>query len=186
MGRLGMARLEEEQQNTRIVWADAGPCNRDEEDRGWTTKVKEKWENGWGWGWYTNETAWKTELRLHDVTLASILLWRVWIFIFAYRSPYWWNLHIRQKKGSTVWNQPHKVVFRCLTITNQTIKNKSVNLPTETNMIHKAHLWLASLTLRRGRARSSRNRWLCSVRRRNLSSDMDCLCGREFILVDFC
>lgn len=37
------------------------------------------------------------------------------------------------------------------------------------------YLALASLTLMRGRARSSRRRWLCSVRRRSLSSDMDCL-----------
>lgn len=43
------------------------------------------------------------------------------------------------------------------------------------------HLVLASLTRMRGRARSSRSLWLCSVRRRSLSSDMDCLCGREFI-----
>lgn len=44
------------------------------------------------------------------------------------------------------------------------------------------YLALASLTLMRGRARSSRRRWLCSVRRRSLSSDMDCLCGRAFIV----
>lgn len=43
------------------------------------------------------------------------------------------------------------------------------------------HLALASLTLIRGLARSSLSRWLCSVRRRSLSSDMDCLWGREFM-----
>ena len=43
------------------------------------------------------------------------------------------------------------------------------------------HLALASLTRIRGRARSSRSRWLCSVRRRSLSSDIDCLCGRPFM-----
>lgn len=41
-----------------------------------------------------------------------------------------------------------------------------------------ADLALASLTRIRGRARSSLSRWLCSVRRRSLSSDIDCLCGR--------
>lgn len=46
----------------------------------------------------------------------------------------------------------------------------------------EAYLALASLTLIRGRARSSLSRWLCSVRRRSLSSDMDCLCGREFMV----
>ena len=48
----------------------------------------------------------------------------------------------------------------------------------------ETHLALASLTLIRGRARSSLSRWLCSVRRRSLSSDMDCLCGREFMVQD--
>lgn len=46
------------------------------------------------------------------------------------------------------------------------------------------YLALASLTLMRGRARSSRRRWLCSVRRRSLSSDMDCLWGRAFIVCE--
>ena len=41
-------------------------------------------------------------------------------------------------------------------------------------------LALASLTRMRGRPRSSRNRWLCSRRRRSLSSDMDCF-GRDDI-----
>ena len=48
----------------------------------------------------------------------------------------------------------------------------------------RAHLALASLTLIRGRARSSLKRWLCSVRRRSLSSDIDCLWGREFMVDD--
>lgn len=39
-------------------------------------------------------------------------------------------------------------------------------------------LALASLTRMRGRPRSSRNRWLCSIRRRSFSSDMDGF-GRE-------
>ena len=34
-------------------------------------------------------------------------------------------------------------------------------------------LALASLTRMRGRPRSSRNRWLCSIKRRSFSSDMD-------------
>jgi hypothetical protein len=36
------------------------------------------------------------------------------------------------------------------------------------------YLALASLTLIRGRARSSLRRWLCSIRRLNFSSDIDC------------
>lgn len=41
----------------------------------------------------------------------------------------------------------------------------------------------ASLTRIRGRWRSSRSRELCSVSRRSLSSDMDCLCGREYMVM---
>jgi hypothetical protein len=40
------------------------------------------------------------------------------------------------------------------------------------------HLRLASLTLTLGRARSSLRRELCSVNLLNLSSAIDCLCGR--------
>ena len=36
------------------------------------------------------------------------------------------------------------------------------------------YLALASLTFNRGRARSSLRRWLCSIRRLNFSSDIDC------------
>jgi len=46
---------------------------------------------------------------------------------------------------------------------------------------YRIRLALASLTLIRGLAKSSLSRWLCSVRRRSFSSDMDCLCGRPFI-----
>jgi hypothetical protein len=46
------------------------------------------------------------------------------------------------------------------------------------------NLALASLTLTRGLAKSSRSRWLCSVRRRSFSSDIDCLCGRVFMVGD--
>ena len=56
--------------------------------------------------------------------------------------------------------------------------------PTAAGAERETHLALASLTLIRGRARSSLSRWLCSVRRRSLSSDMDCLCGREFMVQD--
>jgi hypothetical protein len=45
-----------------------------------------------------------------------------------------------------------------------------------------AHLLAASLARMRGRVRSSRRRWLCSVSRRSLSSDMLCLCGRALIV----
>ena len=45
------------------------------------------------------------------------------------------------------------------------------------------HLALASLTFILGLARSSLSRWLCSRRRRSLSSDIDCLCGR--FIVDY-
>ncbi len=37
----------------------------------------------------------------------------------------------------------------------------------------RTYLALASLTLTRGRARSSRRRWLCSIRRLSFSSDID-------------
>jgi len=47
---------------------------------------------------------------------------------------------------------------------------------------YRIRLALASLTLILGRVRSSLNRWLCSVRRRSFSSDMDCLCGRAFMM----
>ena len=50
----------------------------------------------------------------------------------------------------------------------------------------RTYLALASLTRTLGRARSSRNRWLCSTKRRSLSSDIDCLCGRELMLTDSC
>src|SRR5882762_4787453 len=43
---------------------------------------------------------------------------------------------------------------------------------------YRIRLALASLTLMRGRLRSSRRRWLCSSSRRSLSSDMDCF-GRD-------
>jgi len=49
---------------------------------------------------------------------------------------------------------------------------------------YRIRLALASLTRTLGRARSSLRRWLCSVRRRSFSSDIDCLCGREFIVDD--
>ena len=45
-----------------------------------------------------------------------------------------------------------------------------------------ADLSAASLTRMRGLARSSLSLWLCSVSLRSLSSDMDCLCGREFMV----
>lgn len=44
------------------------------------------------------------------------------------------------------------------------------------------HLALASLTRILGRARSSLSLWLCSVNRLSFNSDIDCLCGREFIV----
>lgn len=44
------------------------------------------------------------------------------------------------------------------------------------------HLALASLTRILGRAKSSLNRWLCSVNLLSFSSDIDCLCGREFMV----
>jgi len=43
---------------------------------------------------------------------------------------------------------------------------------------------LASLTRFRGLARSSRRRSMCSHKRRYLSSDMDCLWGRELMMMD--
>lgn len=46
-------------------------------------------------------------------------------------------------------------------------------------------LALASLTRTRGRARSSLRRWLCSINLLSLSSDMDCLWGRELIAVEW-
>ena len=47
----------------------------------------------------------------------------------------------------------------------------------------RTHLALASLTRILGRARSSLSLWLCSVNLLSFSSDIDCLCGREFMVV---
>ena len=48
--------------------------------------------------------------------------------------------------------------------------------------MRSVHLLLASLTLIRGRAKSSLSRWLCSESLRSLSSDMDCLGTRPLML----
>jgi hypothetical protein len=44
------------------------------------------------------------------------------------------------------------------------------------------HLALASDTLTLGLSMSSLSRWLCSVNLLSLSYDMDCLCGRAFMV----
>lgn len=50
----------------------------------------------------------------------------------------------------------------------------------------RTYLVLASLTLTRGRARSSRRRWLCSIRRLSFNSDIDCLPPvRELMAIGF-
>lgn len=41
-------------------------------------------------------------------------------------------------------------------------------------LVYRMRLCAASETRTRGRARSSRRRWMCSVTRRSLSSDIDC------------
>lgn len=78
----------------------------------------------------------------------------------------------------------HKRVFRRFAVANQT-GSRSVAFVMRTRRLSShyemTHLALASLTRIRGLARSSRSRWLCSVRRRSLSSDIDCLCGRPFM-----
>ena len=68
------------------------------------------------------------------------------------------------------------------TLTNEVIfggfavSNKTVGIDVSCagrGVIICAYLALASLTLTRGRARSSLRRWLCSIRRLSLSSDID-------------
>jgi len=77
----------------------------------------------------------------------------------------------------------HKVVLGRLAISYQTVIKVEPTIHLWQRKRWSTHLALASLTLTLGLAKSSRNRWLCSVKRRSLSSDMDCLCGREFMVV---
>ena len=65
----------------------------------------------------------------------------------------------------------NQMVLRCLTIPNKTAQTRQQSHQGTRKAIYLA---LASLTLIRGRARSSLRRWLCSIRRLNFSSDIDC------------
>lgn len=71
------------------------------------------------------------------------------------------------------------MICRGLAIPNQAEATQSApSVDTPRKREGPTHLALASLTFILGLARSSLNRWLCSRRRRSLSSDIDCLCGR--------
>lgn len=67
----------------------------------------------------------------------------------------------------------NQMVLRCLTVPNKTAKTRQL-LSQQWTKKKTIYLELASLTLIRGRARSSLRRWLCSIRRLNFSSDIDC------------
>ena len=61
------------------------------------------------------------------------------------------------------------------------MSGKACQKASPNRMSRLSYLALASLTRMRGRARSSRRRALCSIRRRSFSSDIDCLCGRFMV-----
>jgi hypothetical protein len=71
----------------------------------------------------------------------------------------------------------HEVVFRRFAVADETvIDHASQILSTERGRnAATTHLELASLTRMRGRAKSSRSRWLCSSTLLSFSSDMACL-----------
>ena len=71
-------------------------------------------------------------------------------------------------------NTTDEVVFCCFAVPDEArVANiHEQSAPVEAGLTYLA---LASLTLIRGLAKSSRRRALCSVRRLSLSSDMDCL-----------
>ena len=77
----------------------------------------------------------------------------------------------------------HQMVCCCLAVSNETGRRETRSAPLSKGRGNRTDLALASLTFILGLARSSLSRWLCSRRRRSLSSDIDCLCGR-FIVVD--
>jgi len=64
------------------------------------------------------------------------------------------------------------MIFRCLAISYQTVRAVLDTL-VDMSMGGAAYLALASLTRTLGLARSSLSRWLCSIKRRSFSSDID-------------
>lgn len=109
----------------------------------------------------------------HDRTVASSTAWRIGVLLLVHWSPH---------RGD-------QVVSSALAVTNQadeakgTISHSSGPLAVA-SPLQITHLELASETRTLGRSKSSRRRWLCSVSLRSFSSDMDCLCGRAFILTE--
>jgi len=65
----------------------------------------------------------------------------------------------------------NEVIFGGFAVSNKTVEQMNHARYEGDNVC--AYLALASLTLTRGRARSSLRRWLCSIRRLSLSSDID-------------
>lgn len=65
----------------------------------------------------------------------------------------------------------NEVIFGGFAVSNKTAEQMN-HARYEGDNVY-AYLALASLTLTRGRARSSLRRWLCSIRRLSLSSDID-------------
>jgi hypothetical protein len=73
-----------------------------------------------------------------------------------------------------------EVVLRALAVPDQAGARPVSGTP-PCGIAGGAHLEDASLTRMRERPRSSRRRWLCSSRRRSLSSDIDCF-ARELMV----
>lgn len=81
----------------------------------------------------------------------------------------------RMRKKLTRWS------FVCRQYRIRLMSGKACQKASPNRMSRISYLALASLTRMRGRARSSRRRALCSIRRRSFSSDIDCLCGRFMV-----
>lgn len=112
-------------------------------------------------------------LPLHGDTVASPTSGCVWVLSLADWPP----------------NRGHKVVLCALAVVDQPITSKHAKLSVSSSSKGRGsrgetYDCEASETRIRGRSRSSFRRWLCSVKRRSLSSDMDCLCGLTFIVAN--
>ena len=109
-----------------------------------------------------------------DTTAFPCSLLPIWIFGSSYWPPNWRNLCEKAKLGTQAQigcSETNQMVLRCLTVSNKTAQTRQLSHSGGRRAIYLA---LASLTLIRGRARSSLRRWLCSISRLNFSSDIDC------------
>jgi len=130
---------------------------------------------GWGGG--------EVEL-LHDAALASAL-WGIRVLTFPDWTPYRRNLgKVSREERRELASDSRRTRWSVVVLQyRMRLKERRVGQrPCSKGQGGWTHLALASLTFILGLARSSLNRWLCSRRRRSLSSDIDCLCGR-FIVV---